>query len=45
MLGLDFDRNNPSEGGASMYNSILQFIKNDIKEYYSIVKLSVFKSQ
>ena len=32
MLGLDFDRNNPSEGGASMYNSILQFIKNDIKE-------------
>ena len=32
MLGLDFDRNNPSEGGASMYISILQFIKNDIKE-------------
>lgn len=34
MLGLDFDENNLREGGAFMYNSILQFIQNDddIKE-------------
>ncbi len=33
MLGLDFDRKNLREGGAFMYNSILQFIQNDdIKE-------------
>ena len=33
MLGLDFDENNLREGGAFMYNSILQFIQgDDIKE-------------
>ncbi len=32
MLGLDFDRNNLREGGAFMYDSILQFIQDDIKE-------------
>ena len=29
MLGLDFDRNNPSEGGASMYKSILRMISRN----------------
>ena len=38
MLGLDFDRNNPNEGGAFMYDSILQFIQNDIKEIEKNVK-------
>lgn len=32
MLGLDFNRNNLREGGAFMYNSILQFIQDETKE-------------